>query len=40
MVNLFYYLCAGLLEVDSLAKEIWIFGWLGQLPDGQEISME
>ena len=40
VVNLFYYLCAGLLKVGSLAKGIWMFGWLGQLPEGQEISME
>ena len=38
-MNLFYYLCEGLLEVGSLARESWMFGWLGQLPDGQEISM-
>ena len=25
--------------MGSLAKGSWMFGWLGQLPDGQEISM-
>ena len=38
-MNLFYCLCGGLLEVGSLAKGSWMFEWLGQLPDGQEISM-
>ena len=26
-------------EVGSLAKGSWLFGWLGQLPDSQEISV-
>ena len=34
-----YCLCEGLLEVGSLAKGSWMLGWLGQLPDSQEISM-
>ena len=34
-----YCLCGGLLEVGSLAKRSWMFGWLGQLPDGREIFM-
>ena len=38
-MNLFYCLCGGLLEVGSLAKGSWMFGWLGQLLDGQDISM-
>ena len=39
MVNLFYCLCGDLLEVVSLAKGSRVLGLLGQLPDGQEISM-
>ena len=39
-MNLFYCLCGGLLEVGSLAKGSWMFGWLGHLLDGQDISME
>ena len=27
------------MEVGSLVKGRWMFEWLGQLPDGQEISM-
>ena len=38
-MNLFYCLCGDLLEVGSLAKGSWMFECLGQLPDGQEISM-
>ena len=39
VVNLFYCLCGDLLEVGSLAKGSRMLGWLGQLPDGQEISV-
>ena len=39
MVNLFYCLCGDLLEVGSSAKESRMLGWLGQLPDDQEISV-
>ena len=39
MVNLFYCLCGDLLMVGSQAKGSRMLGWLGQLPDGQEISM-
>ena len=34
-----YCLCGDLLEVGSLAKRSWMFGWLGQLPDGREMFM-
>ena len=39
VVNLFYSLCGDLLMLGSLAKGRRMLGWLGQLPDGQEISM-
>ena len=38
-MNLFYDLCGGPLDVGSMAKGSWMFGWLGPLPDVQEISM-
>ena len=34
-----YCLCGSLLEVGSLAKGSWMFGWFGQLPDGWEMSI-
>ena len=39
VLNLFYCLCGDLLEGASLAKGSRMLGWLGQLPDGQEISV-
>ena len=38
-MNLLYCLCGGLFEVVSLEKGSWMFGWLGLLSGGQEISM-
>ena len=39
VVNLFYCICGGLLEVGSLAKTSWMLGSSGQLSDGQKTSM-
>ena len=39
VVNLFYCLCGGPLELGSLAKGSWMLGHSRQLPDGQKTFM-
>ena len=39
-MSLSYCLCGDLLEVGSLAKGSRMLGWLEQLPDGKETSVE